>query len=60
MQTADTFEKPTSKSWHCIKNHMVVVLDLKQTFIRTDRLGICQLHLETVQPITDIGFHRSS
>ena len=53
MQIGGTFEKtnvkilPLHKKPH--KFGLINLLNLKQNFIRPDRLRICQLHLETVQ-----------
>ena len=64
MQIADTIQKSTSKSCHCIKNRIIlaqltVSFKPKEKFHCTDCLGICNLHLETVQPVTGIGLHKS-
>ena len=62
MQIGNTFEKTTSKSCHCIKNRIIMsqlILSFKPkaNFIHAERLGVCQLHLESIQQITGIGFH---
>ena len=62
MQIVETFEKSTSKSCHFIKNRIIVAkltvsFKPKAKFIC---LGICQLHLESIQPITGTGFYKSS
>ena len=63
MQIADTFEKINFKflSLHKEPRHFSLVnssFKPKSKFIRTDCLGICKFHLETVQPVTGIGFHK--